>query len=121
MRTAGDIAQRALVRAGVLASGETPTAAEMQDAVSALADMLDSWRIEQLMAPGCAYARDESTVMSLPNGWQQAILLNLAVNLCGEYGFAVDPALASLANTAKANVKRSNIQPAFVTFDQELL
>lgn len=52
MRTAGDICQRALIRAGVVASGETPTAAEIEDAATALSDMLDSWSLERLLVFG---------------------------------------------------------------------
>lgn len=54
MRTAGDIAGRALIRAGVIASGETPTAAELSDAVTTLSDMLDSWSLEALTVFGTA-------------------------------------------------------------------
>lgn len=52
MRTAGDIAGRALIRAGVIASGETPTASELSDAVTTLSDMLDSWSLEALTVFG---------------------------------------------------------------------
>ena len=52
MRTAADIAQRALIRSGVIAAGETPTAAEISDAVTTLGDMLDSWSLEHLLVFG---------------------------------------------------------------------
>ena len=52
MRTAADIAQRALIRSGVIAAGETPTAAEITDAVTTLGDMLDSWSLEHLLVFG---------------------------------------------------------------------
>ena len=52
MRTASDIAQRALIRSGVIAAGETPTAAEITDAVTTLGDMLDSWSLENLLVFG---------------------------------------------------------------------
>lgn len=54
MRTAADIAQRALIRSGVIAAGETPTAAEITDAVTTLGDMLDSWSLESLLVFGTA-------------------------------------------------------------------
>lgn len=214
MRTAGEIAQRALIRAGVVASGETPTAAELQDAVTTLSDMLDSWSLERLIVFGTtemvipvaglsritigpsgtlvavrpnavvsAFLRtsvgdtsmnqaspefldsilhkDETDVdsywfsyegampdgviqlwpvpdsgelhlrgtapivqitdvndeLDLPPGWNHAMVLNLAVNVCGEYGFQVPEGLAALAQTAKANIKRANLQPAVATFD----
>lgn len=52
MRTAADIAQRALIRSGVIAAGETTTAAEITDAVTTLSDMLDSWSLEHLLVFG---------------------------------------------------------------------
>ena len=48
--TAGDQVNRALRLLGVLAEGETPSAATSQDALVALNQMLDSWSTERLMA-----------------------------------------------------------------------
>ena len=214
MRTAGDIARRALVRAGAVASGETPTAAELQDAVTTLGDMLDSWSLERLTvvgtkeltapvsaqirigpsgdliadrpnaitsafvrsahgdtelhqaspefldavrlkdASGCGFwfsyegampdgvlrlwpVPDAGTVvlrvttpvvkledvndeLDLPPGWFHALVQNLAVQLCEEYGFAVAEALASTAQTSKAHIKRANLQPQMITADPAL-
>ena len=46
--TAGDQINRALRLLGVLAEGETPSAAVSQDALVALQQMLDSWNTERL-------------------------------------------------------------------------
>ncbi len=217
MRTAGEIAQRALIRSGVAAAGETTTAAEISDAVTTLGDMLDSWSLERLLVFGSVelqipvaglsrltigpsgdlVAERPSSVLSgfvrtsvcdmplqlasaefldgirhktiqcgaywmsyegampdgvlqlwpvpddgvlhlrvtqpvvhiedindelvLPPGWFQALVLNLAVHLCEEYGFAVTETLASTAQNAKGAIKRPNIQPAVATFDRALL
>lgn len=48
MPTAGDQINRALRLIGVLAEGETPSAATSQDALTALNQMLDSWSTERL-------------------------------------------------------------------------
>lgn len=48
MTTAGDQINGALRLIGVLAEGETPTAAISNDCLSALNQMLDSWSIERL-------------------------------------------------------------------------
>ena len=48
--TAGDQINRALRLLGVLAEGETPSAATSQDALVAMNQMLDSWSTERLMA-----------------------------------------------------------------------
>lgn len=216
MRTAGDIAGRALIRAGVIASGETPTAAELSDAVTTLSDMLDSWSLEALTVFGTtehvinltgaqqyaigpsgdvvatrpiavrsAFVRQgeadtplklcspeymdvfgskdsagqgywisfegstpDATVrlwpvpdgelhlrvsqpvvqitdindeLDLPPGWFHAMVLNLAVHLCEEYGFALAQGLVETAQTAKANIKRANLKPARSRFDVALL
>lgn len=217
MRTAGEIAQRALIRSGVIAAGETPTAAEISDAVTTLGDMLDSWSLERLLVfgsvelqipiaglprltigpsgdlvaerPGSVLTgfvrtagrdqplqlaspefmdgirrkdmqcdaywmsyegampdgvlqlwpvpdagvlhlrvtqpivriEDVNDELELPPGWFHALVLNLAVYLCEEYGFAVTPTLATTAQNAKGAIKRPNIQPAVATFDRALL
>ena len=216
MRTASDIAQRALIRSGVIASGETPTASELSDAVTTLSDMLDSWSLEALTVFGTtehvialagqqrytigpsgdvlatrptavrsAFVRNgdadtplklcspeymddfgskdsagqgywisfegstpDATVrlwpvpdgelhlrvsqpvvqitdindeLDLPPGWFHAMVLNLAVHLCEEYGFALAQGLAETAQTAKANIKRANLKPARSRFDPALL
>ncbi len=46
--TAGDQINRALRLIGVLAEGETPSAATSQDALTALNQMIDSWNTERL-------------------------------------------------------------------------
>ena len=46
--TAGDQINRALRLLGVLAEGETPSAAVSQDALTALNQMIDSWNTERL-------------------------------------------------------------------------
>ena len=48
--SAGDQINRALRLLGILAEGETPSAATSQDALIALNQMLDSWSTERLMA-----------------------------------------------------------------------
>jgi hypothetical protein len=49
MATAGDQINGALRLLGVLAEGETPSAATSQDALTALNQMIDSWNTERLM------------------------------------------------------------------------
>lgn len=49
MATAGDQINRALRLLGVLAEGETPSAATSNDALVALNQMLESWNLERLM------------------------------------------------------------------------
>jgi hypothetical protein len=48
MTTAGDIIDGSLRLLGVLAEGETPSAATAQDALNAMNQMIDSWNTERL-------------------------------------------------------------------------
>lgn len=61
--TAGDQINRALRLLGVLAEGETPSAATSQDALAALNQMIDSWNTERLSV----YATQDQ-VFSWPAG-----------------------------------------------------
>ncbi len=47
--TAGDQINRALRLLGVLAEGETSSAAVMQDSLTALNQMIESWNTERLL------------------------------------------------------------------------
>lgn len=58
MATVQTVINRSLRIIGVLASGETPTANETSDALTALNAMLDSWRNDKLMV----YAQQDITV-----------------------------------------------------------
>jgi hypothetical protein len=62
MATARDLISAALRSIGVLASGEAMTAAEGQDALATLNDLLDSWRLERLLV----YALDRETLTLVP-------------------------------------------------------
>jgi len=57
MATASDLINRALRLIGVVASGETPSAADTNDALTTLNTMLDSWTNERLTC----YATQEDT------------------------------------------------------------
>lgn len=63
MATAGDQINRALRLLGVLAEGETPSAATSQDALVALNQMIDSWNTERLSV----YATQDQ-VFTWPSG-----------------------------------------------------
>lgn len=63
MATAGDQINRALRLLGVLAEGETPSAATSQDALTALNQMMDSWNTERL----AVYATQDQ-VFTWPSG-----------------------------------------------------
>ena len=61
--TAGDQINGALRLLGILAEGETPSAATSQDALTALNQMVDSWNTERLSV----FATQDQIVTWLPN------------------------------------------------------
>ena len=51
-----------------------------------------------------------ATELSLPPGYNNALIFNLAVNLAPDYGKKVSNILAHLASRSKAKLKRKNVQ-----------
>lgn len=96
MPTALSILTRALRRAGVLASGETPTAEEAEDGLAALRAMLAAWEGRGVVigAPNVVVA---TTDLPLAAREEQCAVSELAVRLAPEYGRAVDPAILAAA------------------------
>lgn len=60
------------------------------------------------------------TVISLPQGYREAIVQSLAIRLAVQYGRQVDPVTAELASVAIASIKRANIKPTFAKTDRQL-
>ena len=73
---------------------------------------IDSWK------PLTAFSTLGTTV-SLPNGYERALRLNLAVELMPEYGVQ-NEMVYGLAREAKAGIKRVNHNPQVMTFDSEI-
>ena len=69
MTTAGDQINGALRLLGVLAEGETPSAATSQDALSALNQMIDSWSTEKLST----FTTQEQVFLWQPNRISQTL------------------------------------------------
>ena len=58
-----------------------------------------------------------STSLSLPKGYEDAIIYNLAVRLAPEYGVNVSAEIAKLASETFTDIKRNNIRPVEVGLD----
>lgn len=84
MATAGDQINAALRLIGMLAEGETPSAATSQDALAAFNQMVDSWSIERLMI----YATQDQT-FTWPSG-QISRTLGPTGNFIGNRPFSLD-------------------------------
>lgn len=61
------------------------------------------------------------TSLSLPPGYERALVYNGALELSPEYGKVVPDVVAMIAMESKAGVKRMNIQPAYLRCDDALV
>jgi hypothetical protein len=109
--TALDIIKRALRLIGIVASGESVASDEAQDGLMSLNAMIDSWK-----AQGIDCYPNSSTMvymlndcLSVPPGYNEALVFNLAVAIAPEYGKEASGTVMARANETLAIIKRKNI------------
>lgn len=120
--TGRDLVSSSLRLIGVLASGETPTAAEATDGLKAFNQMLANWRTESLMGlQAVSTSADLDEDLNVPEEYEEACRYNLALRLAPEYGKVVSADIAAIAMESKANIKRSNAPTAYLEVDAALL
>ena len=84
MATAEEISTRALKRLGVFGAGESPSSADVSDAVEALNAMIASWEADWL----------SGDILPLDSRFEQGVVAMLAVRLAEDFGKAPGPVLA---------------------------
>jgi hypothetical protein len=89
MATATEISTRALRRARVYDSNQSPSAIDIADATEALNAMIASWEAEGL----------SGDVLPLDSRFEQGVVAMLAVRICEEYGKTPGPILMRDAQT----------------------
>jgi hypothetical protein len=62
-----------------------------------------------------------TTELSFPDGYERAIVYNLAIELAPEYGKTVSMEIAKIASESLANIKRVNIKPREIGVDKALI
>lgn len=72
-----------------------------------------------LLAPLTAFATLD-TDPDLPSGYEEALAYNLAVRLCPEFGKALDPTVAALADTSLGRIRTANVFPNELVTDRAL-
>lgn len=111
MATATEISTKALKRIRVIASGETPSAAETQDAIDALNAMIASWGAEGL----------SGDPLPLDAKYEAGIIAMLAVRLAPDYGKQPDAVLTRDANNGWRQLQAAFITPSEPVFDWALI
>jgi hypothetical protein len=118
MATALDIVTRALRSLRVLASGDTPSADEAADGLTALNDMLFAWRIDGIDLGHVALA--SSDTLDVPDDHLFTIRLSLAERLAGEYGAALSPDDLRAAELGRAALRAQYFSIQDLTSDNPL-
>lgn len=111
MATATQIATSALKRLRIVGAGETPAAADIADATTALNQLINSWDAEGL----------DGDTLPLDDRHEAGIIAMLAVRLAGDYGKPVDAVLEKDATDGWRRLQAAYIQPETPTFDWALI
>lgn len=60
---------------------------------------------------------DLTTTLQFPDGWEKAIVCNLAIELASSYGVQPQPSLVARAQTSKSSIQSLNSEPLYITSD----
>ena len=107
MTTANKVISRALSKLGYKAAEVPLEAAEIQDGLDELNDMLTGWEPKYKL--GFSPLSDDSDELRVPREAIGAIIPALAVRLAPEYKIPVSIALASDADTSLRNMLTSTV------------
>lgn len=115
MATALDIINRAARLISVLAEGESLTAQQSEDGLTALNDMVASWEHKGVAIGAPAWALN--TTIPLPNNHLKALAYNLAVEIAPEYEKAVSELVMIGATEGLADLKKDYGMPQTMILD----
>lgn len=113
MTTAGDIINRALKDAGVIAAGETAPAEDAADALAALNDIVMQWQAIPACVPLAPFVlapfADQADSLNLPPPYEPALRYSLGEVLPTVFSLPVRPDIIRLAVQARKVLKRANL------------
>lgn len=110
MATALTLVRRALRLATIIASGETPDAATIQDALSVLNSMLAEWHDAGIGVPDYSI-NSEAATLTMGDGDVEAVAYQLAARIMPEYGMEVTPTIAAGAADSMNRLRLKYFQP----------
>lgn len=109
MATALVLVRRALRLATIIASGETPDAATIQDALSVLNSMLAEWHDAEIGVPDYSVT-SEASQLTMDDGDVEAVAHQLAIRILPEYGMEITPTLAAMASDSMSRLRLKYFQ-----------
>ena len=106
--TGTNVITKALRLVGALQLSEAPTTKQLEYGLSTLNDMIGTWLANRDMGivTLVAYA-SAATVQSLPSGYENALVYNLAVELAPQYGAPASPDVLSTAASSLTYIRRA--------------
>lgn len=113
------IINRALTTIGVLESEETASAAQAEDALDSLVDLLNEWDLKGI--GGGSQDLTLSTELTLDPDEYRALRLALAIDLAPEYQAEVSPGLFVQADAALRLLEAKYSSPRALCVDEALL
>ena len=118
MTTANDIITRAAKTVGILAAGETLEDSDAQDILASLNDMLHGWELDGITLGHTDLELTDT--LQLPDSHTRAIRYNLAVEISGEYGKQLAPAIAERAGNGFLMLQSYYIKPRKLEIPDEV-
>jgi hypothetical protein len=113
MTTVGDIINRALKDAGVIAAGETAPAEDAADALAALNDIIIQWQALPACVPAAPYVlapfESLADALNLPPLYEPALRYSLGEVLPTTFSLPARGDIVRLAAQARKVLKRANL------------
>jgi hypothetical protein len=113
--TALEVITRALRTLKVYGAGEDPSAADEEDCLLALNNMLAGWSINGIdLAHITLIASD---TLDVPDDHLEAICLSLAERIAGDFGAEITPANQAIADQGRAAIRAYHFNIATLGID----
>ena len=116
MATAGDILRRAYRAARVIDARSAMTATEARDGLEILNALLSEWYAVEIGLPEYSLATVDATTV-LDAGDREAVALQVAQRIAGEFGTALSPQDAQNAADSFARLRLRYFQPGTMRVD----